>query len=1417
MDKYEFKLKVDEMKALVNARNYKAAAEIAETINWRKVRNLNALVLAGEVFEQVERYEDSKDILLMAYDKSPIGRNIIYRLAEIAIKTKNFVDAKEYYNEFVDIAPHDNLKFVLKYKMTAAQGLPFQEQIRILEELKEQEYSEEWAYELAYLYHRDGQPDKCVEACDELILWFGDGIYVEKALELKMHYQPLTRPQEEKYRLFKQKRAGVIEVKPEDFLESGEIVNEAVQIPSVVTSPEKYNTANLQNEIARGLKQIINTPEKEQPPDAMKQLRKLAEEGPYLSYPEDAADEPDETDRGPVQETAVRLEQSVPVSGNTVRPERNASVPGNAARQERSGPVSENTVHPEQSMSVSGKTGHPESGSFQDPRLYQPDEKRQPVSEIQEKKLTIKEIQAEWEKTKQAMQDVLNEAGEQKSESVREKALYQAESLVERLNEMIPQLITGMTLREQTGQSPGVQEHIDEAGRIVAGMNQLLQEQIDYLMAGRTAGIHKVSDPTRELPHIPPEMLMDEKVFSDTVAAEEAFDFQKLEERLAKVADASPYQNVSEKQPENQTALENSTEKESEWRFMKEPKGKTGMETGQKSMKKPEDNINRDVRRSAVEQLQTEVKRKALGEPPAKPQHQKAKAAEQPGMKQSAMQQSGQGIQPGGQMRQQAKSRSEAEMDALHQAVLNSTPAADARRRPVQKQQQAQKQQSGAERNNTGTVRSRSEAEMDALQQAVLNAAIPGNDHSVMSKQPGGKIRTGTETDQQSAHGMPRKRTDIPHPQEAQIQAGTDHRQHPGMKAGNQADPGQDTNQKLEKEPVYSGKVKSLSEAEMDAMRQAVLAGTMTEREPLRQHTGETAAEAAVKKSPVQQPFVQQPAVQNASIQNTSIQKTQNSSVEAPAVNTVTESSPSKGTLRGTRINAKKIRISLSAKPDFKTQEQIKSKAKPEAATQTVEPQIMSQQYKQPETVQNHIQQPQESGQTYHQPSMEQPAVQQSSAESSIKTSIEMLSDPENIQSVAEAVQGGNVPFSGQEVVRPAAQPVRDFHGTAGIEEQPDEIPVPDPGYVWKQAEVKQSGETQTVVRNSVAAAVPDQSLEVPLPEQEFIRNTPVTEELKHYQKSELPEETEEFSEEDLAAAALEAGFYQDTPQLRNQPVPETELYQEVPQPQIRKPAAELDDSLLKKLTPEQREVFSYFVPISGMEAQIYDLLQGVSRHLKWDKHALSGNIIIEGISGSGKTVLIMDIIKVLQKECQRPNGKIGKIDANALNQKDIDVLMEKISGGCLIIESAGKISRETAVRLSLHMEREHSGTLFILEDTKEGIQKALERDSTFASRFTEKISIPVFTTDDLVLFGKAYANDLDYDIDEMGILALYKRVNNIQKLDRATTLTEVKEIVDEAIDRAESGALKKVFGILTATRYNDDNLVILREKDFEE
>ena len=216
MDKYEYKLKLDQMKALIAEGNYAAAAEIVDSINWRKIKNVNLLVKAGDVYIRQKRYEEARDILFMAYDRSPIGRMIIYRLAEISIKMKNLDDAEEYYREFVEIAPHDNLKYVLRYKISRAENADVQTLIAILEELKEAEYTEEWAYHLAYLYHKAGESEKCIDACDELILWFGEGIYVERALELKMLYQPLSKSQEDKYRTFRKRRDGLKEIHPKE-------------------------------------------------------------------------------------------------------------------------------------------------------------------------------------------------------------------------------------------------------------------------------------------------------------------------------------------------------------------------------------------------------------------------------------------------------------------------------------------------------------------------------------------------------------------------------------------------------------------------------------------------------------------------------------------------------------------------------------------------------------------------------------------------------------------------------------------------------------------------------------------------------------------------------------------------------------------------------------------------------------------------------------------------------------------------------------------------------------------------------------------------------------------------------------------------------------------------------------------------
>ena len=268
--------------------------------------------------------------------------------------------------------------------------------------------------------------------------------------------------------------------------------------------------------------------------------------------------------------------------------------------------------------------------------------------------------------------------------------------------------------------------------------------------------------------------------------------------------------------------------------------------------------------------------------------------------------------------------------------------------------------------------------------------------------------------------------------------------------------------------------------------------------------------------------------------------------------------------------------------------------------------------------------------------------------------------------------------------------------------------------------------------------------------------------------------------------------------------------------PAIAEPEAFEVPDTISKLSKELREIFTYFVPITGMEEQLCQALTGASQHLAKGMTAGTGNMIIQGGSGSGKTVLAMSMIKALQKETGKPNGKIGKIEASVLNQKDVAALLKKVAGGCLIIEKAGDLSRETALKLSLLLEQDTSGVLVIIEDTKHGIQKALSRDDGFAAKFSEKINIPIFTSDELVSFAKSYANELGYTIDEMGVLALYNSISNIEHADRETTLTEVKEIVDKAVAHSEKGGLKKAFSIITSRRYDEDDYIILREKDFD-
>ena len=196
MDKYEYNVKLEQIKKLIRKKDYATAARIADTIDWYKVKNNQTIVLIADVYEASGRYEQARENLKLAYDRSGLGRQIAYKLVKVCIKCGKIDEAEDFYDDFVSAAPRDISKYLLQYELAKAKGEPLEKQISILEQYLEEDMDDRWAFELAKLYHKTGQRDKCIEQCDTVMLWFSDGKYVDKAMDLKMIYTPLTKSQQ---------------------------------------------------------------------------------------------------------------------------------------------------------------------------------------------------------------------------------------------------------------------------------------------------------------------------------------------------------------------------------------------------------------------------------------------------------------------------------------------------------------------------------------------------------------------------------------------------------------------------------------------------------------------------------------------------------------------------------------------------------------------------------------------------------------------------------------------------------------------------------------------------------------------------------------------------------------------------------------------------------------------------------------------------------------------------------------------------------------------------------------------------------------------------------------------------------------------------------------------------------------------
>ena len=309
MDKYEYKLRSEEIKSLIREREFIKAVEIADSIDWSRVRSVNMLCTISDLYKINRRYKEAKDILAQAYERYPGGRQIVYSLCELCIKTDDVVGAIEYYKEYVQLAPMDSGKFILQYKIYEAQDVSLEERIAVLEELKKRDYREKWGYELAYLYHRIGLGTKCVEECDQLILWFSEGKYVKKAMELKMLHQQLTQDQETLYKRMLpakeqvqyEQQTKVYEGQPEQPVKQN-IGGETVDIQVKPVDVSQYNTLNLQRELAESMKEVLvadnafaplYTEEMELPAEAMQEVSEPVEvEETFYEAPHRVVEEP---------------------------------------------------------------------------------------------------------------------------------------------------------------------------------------------------------------------------------------------------------------------------------------------------------------------------------------------------------------------------------------------------------------------------------------------------------------------------------------------------------------------------------------------------------------------------------------------------------------------------------------------------------------------------------------------------------------------------------------------------------------------------------------------------------------------------------------------------------------------------------------------------------------------------------------------------------------------------------------------------------------------------------------------------------------------------------------------------------------------------------------------------------------------
>jgi uncharacterized protein YjbI with pentapeptide repeats len=1224
LDKYEYRVKTEQMQEYMEKKQYKKAMEIADTIDWRRVKNVATLNSVSEIYEYNGEFQKSRDILFVAFDRSPGSRKIAYRLGLLALKINDVEEAADCYEEFVKLAPKDPNQFILKYRILSAQGAPLSEQIAALEDFKKSEYIEKWAFELARLYHEAGMTAECLEECDDLILWFSEGKYVYQAMELKMQYKPLTPLQQEKY--------------------------DAWPGASKKPRPVKRNTS-------------AKTP----------------------------------VSPGGESAPAGRGEPQEPVIDAGEKPET-PDPDGEEAPQELSADAREGSSI---KKVVKGAT----------------------LQEALANGMAFASGMRSVEKTVARVKEGIRQVTGQ----IHMEALINGKKDEEKAKEPAP---AEETLQIEEPEEPQPEEPVRK-------------EKTGVIMTDRKTSVLRATGQMR------------------------------IEEIL---------QEWEAKQRANAEAIERQREEDDE--KLRRERDEIGL---QKEL------ARRDAERKAKEEGMTPEEMEAANKLAEKEALRKAaerKAAEEKEAKEKA-----------------ALKAAEERKAAAEEAARKAEEAALARKAAAEEAARKAEEEAAARKAAAEEAVRRAEEEARKITEEALRKA---------SAIAAGKAEAAEAAEEVSGKADTAEAAE---------------------EASGKAEAAEEASGEAEAAEEVSGEADT-AEAAKAAVEEAIV------QEPA-EALADTEPEKEIDLADLMDSIPDIDLMvegEQGSLDEEAEEKPVKRKVKQTTKKTVAADKPEE---KPDAIDGKTQRI-----PDdiVRLMEELGEDAsdseKEDIGAEQLEEDFDEEDYEEEDFDEEDLEEDFEEEEDY----------EEAAAEEDFE---------EEEEDFGENLEGED--FEGEDFEEDNFEEEEEDFGE-DFEEEDFEEEEEDFGEDFEEEDFEEEEEDFGEDFEEEDFEEEEEDFGEEFEEEEFeeedgFEEEDYEEELEEedldeedfeedYEEDFIEEDFEEegfgeedFEEEDYEEEDLEEEDFEEEDE---EDFEEEDEFDEEEELEIEEPSEEEIQARIKKakgsgvpfdtgfvvtgrydlsatseiglkagLTEEQKKLFSYFVPVRGMSEQIVEVLDN-DRRARKEGTSRTGNLLVIGRKGSGKTVLAVDIVKAIQKQRNLKQGKVAIVTGESLNKKELTNIIQKLRGGAIIVEKAGKLNSRTIKELNRLMERKTGEMLFVLEDQRKPLERILTANPEFKKKFSSKLELPVFVNDELVTFGQTYAKENGYKLDEMGILALYSRIDVMQREDHAVSVAEVKDIMDEAIEHSQKANVKHLARRVFGRGTDESDRIILKEEDFK-